>query len=157
MKLKQYLLVAVAAGAGLLVASFILGAAMPATSKYISNSSLLTGLAPGAVFPFVDTTPYGITAAHIAVTDSTTTCAAGASAPANVQILVGEAGVALTPVLNATTNTGITVTPGQCVFHVTVRPAAGGLPAKLTDIVVRNAGAAALTGIHTVTVSAEVR
>jgi hypothetical protein len=155
--MREYTLVAVAACAGLLAASLILGAAMPATSKLISNNALLLGLAPGAVFPFVDTTPNAISQAHIAVTDSTSTCAAGAAAPANVQVLVGEAGVALTPVLTASTNTGITVTAGQCVFHVTVRPGAGGLPARVTDIVVRNAGSAALTGIHTVTVSAEVR
>lgn len=91
------------------------------------------------------------------MTDATANCAAGAAPPANVQVLVGEAGVALSPVLNAATNTGISTVTGQCVFHVTVRPGAGGVPARVTDIVVRNAGGAALTGTNTVTVSAEVR
>ena len=162
-RLRDYVLVAVAVGAGLLAAFFILGAAaLPATSQYVSNSALLIGLAPGAVFPFIDSTPNTIAEAHIAITDATATCAAASAtpagtAPANVQVLVGEAGVALAPVLTAATNTGISTTPGQCVFHVTVRPGAGGVPARVTDIVVRNAGTAALTGVHTVTVSAEVR
>jgi hypothetical protein len=59
--------------------------------------------------------------------------------------------------MTAATNTGISTAPGQCVFHVTVRPNAGGVPATITDIVVRNAGASALSGVNTVTVSAEVR
>lgn len=135
----------------------VLGAAMPASSHFIVESSILAGLSPGAVFPFLDTTPHGISQAHIAVTDATTNCAANAAPPASVQVLVGEAGVALVPVITAATNTGISTVQGQCVFHVTVRPGAGGVPAKLTDIVVRNAGSAALTGVNTVTASAEIR
>ena len=123
--------------------------------QLISESSLLTGLSANALFPFIDTTPHHITKAHIAVTDATANCAAGAAPPANIQVLVGQAGVALTNVMTASTNTGIG-TPAQCVFHVTVRPRRGGVPSTVTDIVVRNAGAAPLTGINTVTASATV-
>lgn len=123
----------------------------------ISESAILAGLPAGAVFPFIDTTPNRIRRAHIAVTDSTTNCAAGAAAPDKVQVLVGEAGVALVPVLTAATNTGISTTPGQCVFHVTVRAGKAGIPARVTDIVVLNGGNIALTGANTVTASAEVR
>lgn len=117
----------------------------------------MAGLAPGAVFPFLDTTPRSIVSAHIAVTDATTNCSAGAAAPTTVQVLVGQAGVALVSVMTAATNTGISTTPGQCVFHVTVTPGAGGVPGTVTDIVVRNGGASPLTGIHTITASAEVK
>ncbi len=123
----------------------------------ISESSLLDGLAPGAVFPFIDTTPNKIQRAHIAVTDAAASCAGGDSPPTNVQVLVGEAGVALEPVMSAATNTGISTTPGQCVFHVTIKPGQGVVPATVTDIVVLNGGGAPLTGINTITVSAEVR
>jgi len=161
-RLRDYVLVAVAVGGGIGAVLFMLGAAapptpMPAASKFVVQGALLNGLAPGAVFPFIDTTPHVIAQAHIAITDATSNCAAGAAAPTNIQVLVGEAGVALAPVLNAATNTGITTAPGQCVFHVTVQPGAGGVGARITDIVVRNAGGAALTGVNTVTVSAEVR
>lgn len=122
----------------------------------ISESAMLAGLPAGAVFPFIDTTPSKIRRAHIAVTDSTANCAAGAAPPDNVQILVGQAGVELVGVLDATTNTGISTTPGQCVFHVTVKAGDGGVPAKVTDIVVLNAGGAALTAINTITASADV-
>lgn len=124
---------------------------------FISQSAILTGLPSGAVFPFIDVTPNGVQRAHIAVTDSTENCAGpGSGAPDNVQILVGEAGVALVPVLTEVTNTGISTTPGQCVFHVTVKAGAGAIPAKVTDIVVLNAGSSPLTGVNTITVSAEV-
>lgn len=155
--IRNFVLVTAALAAGGIAVLLIAGAAMPASSHFLAESAILTGLAPGAVFPFLDTTPHGIAQAHIAVTDATANCAAGAAPPANVQVLVGEAGVALSPILNAATNTGISTVTGQCVFHVTVRPGAGGVPARVTDIVVRNAGGAALTGINTVTVSAEVR
>jgi hypothetical protein len=56
-------------------------------SQFIAESSLLIGLAPGAVFPFIDTTPHGIAQAHIAITDATTNCSAGAAAPSNLQVL----------------------------------------------------------------------
>ena len=128
----------------------------PGHGQLISNNALLAGLAPGAVFPFIDTTPNSILRAHIAVTDATSNCAAGAAAPASVQVLVGQAGVALVSVMSTATNTGISTTPGQCVFHVTVSPGQGGVPAAVTDIVVHNAGAGALTGVHTVTATAEV-
>ncbi len=126
-------------------------------SQFIAVSSLLAGLAPGAVFPFIDTTPHGIAQAHIAITDSTTNCSAGAAAPSNVKVLVGQAGVSLVSVMGAATNTGISTTPGQCVFHVTINAGQGGVPNTVTDIVVLNGGASALTGINTVTASASVR
>jgi len=126
-------------------------------SAVVSDSALLIGLSPGAVFPFIDTTPNRIVRAHIAITDSTSDCKAGAAAPDNVQILVGQAGVALKPVMTAATNTGISTTPGQCVFHVTIRPGVAGVASKVTDIVVNNGGTKALTGVNTVTVTAKVR
>jgi len=124
--------------------------------QLISARSLLTSLGPGAAFPFIDTTPNGILRAHIAITDATTNCAAGAAAPSNVKVLVGEAGVALVSVMDAATNTGISTTPGQCVFHVTVAAGTGGVPDTVTDIVVVNGGSSPLTGINTVTASAMV-
>src|SRR5256884_7105759 len=36
-------------------------------SQFIAESSLLAGLAPGAAFPFIDTTPHKIAQAHIAI------------------------------------------------------------------------------------------
>src|SRR6266550_9397352 len=125
--------------------------------QLISASSLLTSLGPGAAFPFIDTTPNGILRAHVAITDATANCAAGAAAPSNVKVLVGEAGVLLVSVMGAATNTGISTTPGQCVFHVTINAGQGGVPSTVTDIVVLNGGASALTGINTVTASASVR
>jgi hypothetical protein len=127
------------------------------TPRLISQSALLDGLAGKAVFPFVDTTPLPILRAHIAITDATAVCAPGAAPPANMQVLVGQAGVALVPVMTAATNTGISTTPAQCVFHVTIRPGAAGVPAVVTDIVVLNQNDAALSGINTITVTAEVR
>jgi hypothetical protein len=125
-------------------------------TELVSESALLTGLASHALFPFLDTTPNTVRRGHVAVTDSTATCAPGAAAPANIQVLVGQAGVALTNVMTASTNTGIG-TATQCVFHVTVRPGQGGVPSTITDIVVRNAGGAPLSGSNTVTASANVR
>jgi hypothetical protein len=124
--------------------------------QLISESALLAGLASNSLFPFVDTTPNTIRRTHITITDSTAACSAGAAPPARIQVLVGEAGVALTNVMTAATNTGIG-TAAQCVFHITTRPGQGGVPGKVTDVVVRNAGGAPLTGIHTVTASATVR
>ena len=126
-------------------------------SHFIAESSLLAGLAPGAVFPFIDTTPHQIAQAHIAITDSTSDCHAGAAPPDNIKILVGQAGVALVSVMDKTTNTGISTTPSQCVFHVTINAGQAGVPGTVTDIVVLNGGSAALTGINTVTASATVR
>lgn len=125
-------------------------------TQIVEESALLTGLASTALFPFVDTTPNLVARGHIAITDSTTNCSAGAAPPANIQVLVGQAGVALTNVVTASTNTGIG-NAAQCVFHVTVRPGVGGVPATVTDFVVKNAGGAPLTGINTVTASANVR
>jgi hypothetical protein len=125
-------------------------------NELISESALLAGLASNSLFPFLDTTPNRIRRTHIAITDSTAACSAGAAPPNNIQVLVGEAGVALTNVMTAATNTGIG-TAAQCVFHVTARPGRGGVPNTVTDVVVRNAGAAPLTGINTVTASATVR
>jgi hypothetical protein len=125
-------------------------------SQLISESALLAGMASNSLFPFLDTTPNTIRRTHIAITDATAACSAGAAPPANIHVLVGQAGVALTNVMTAATNTGIG-TAAQCVFHVTARPREGGVPRTVTDVVVRNAGAAPLTGINTVTASATVR
>ena len=65
--------------------------------------------------------------------------------------------VALAPVMASRTNTGISTTPGQCVFHVTVRPGKRGVPDTVTDIVVLNKSASPLSGVNTVTASATVR
>ena len=126
-------------------------------NQFVVATSMLSGLAPGAVFPFIDTTPHTISQAHIAVTDATTNCAPGAAAPSNVKVLVGQAGVSLVSVMGAAKNTGISTTPGQCVFHVTIRAGQAGVPNAVTDIVVLNGGSSALTGINTVTASATVR
>jgi len=126
-------------------------------SQFVVASSMVSGLAPGAVFPFIDTTPQKISRAHIAITDATTNCSAGAAPPSNVKVLVGEAGVSLVSVMGASTNTGISTTPGQCVFHVTIQAGRGGVPITVTDIVVLNAGSSPLSGINTVTASATVR
>jgi hypothetical protein len=125
-------------------------------NQLISESALLAGLASNSLFPFLDTTPNTIRRTHIAITDATAACRAGAAPPANIQVLVGQAGVALTNVMTAATNTGIG-TAAQCVFHATARSGQGGVPGTVTDVVVRNAGAAPLTGINTVTASATVR
>ncbi len=58
--IRDFVLVAAAVTAGLITAFLVLGAAMPATSKYFVESAVLTGLGPGAVFPFIDTTPRAI-------------------------------------------------------------------------------------------------
>ena len=129
-------------------------------SQFIASSSLLAGLAPGAAFPFIDLTPHVISSAHIAITDATTNCSPGAAAPSNVKVLVGNAGAVppvLVSVMGGSTNLGISTTPGQCVFHATIRAGQGGVPDTVTDIVVLNGGASPLTGINTVTASAIVR
>jgi len=126
-------------------------------SQFVVASSMLSGLAPGAVFPFIDTTPQTISQAHIAITDATTNCSPGAAPPSNVKILVGQAGVSLVSVMGASTNTGISTTPGQCVFHVTIHAGQGGVPSTVTDIVVLNAGSSPLSVVNTVTASATVR
>lgn len=123
----------------------------------VVESAQLAGLPAKAVFPFVDSTPSRIERAHIAVTDATGSCKAGAAAPRSLQVLVGQAGGTLTPVLTAATNTGISTRPGQCVFHVTVTPGTDGVPAKITDIVVLNGGKRPLGQLNTITVSAEIR
>jgi hypothetical protein len=126
-------------------------------SQFVVASSMLSGLGTGAVFPFIDTTPQTISQAHIAITDATTSCSPGAAPPTNVKVLVGQAGVSLVPVMGASTNTGISTTPGQCVFHVTIHAGQGGVPSTVTDIVVLNAGSSPLSGVNTVTASATVR
>src|SRR5262245_14951075 len=152
-------LIAIALLTPLLFLSFPVreAAQIPPTTQLISQSALLSGLAPGAVFPFIDTTPNTISRAHVAITDATTTCSAGAAPPDNIQILVGEAGVALVNVMTSATNTGSSTVTGQCVFHVTFRPGVAGVPSTITDIVVHNNGSSALSGINTITASAEVR
>ena len=124
-------------------------------SRLIVESEILNGLGAGALYPFVDTTPNNITSAHIAITDATESCVAGASAPQNIHVLVGVAGGTLADVMDATTNTGIG-NSGQCVFHLTIVPGQNGVPAQVTDIVIQNAGESPLTGQNTITVSAEV-
>ncbi len=121
----------------------------------ISNNAILNGLASGALFPFIDVTPHSISSAHIAITDSTSDCTAGAAAPSNIEVLVGVAGGTLVNVMDSATNTGIGSTT-QCVFHVTITPGVGGVPTTVTDIVVVNTGGSALTGINTITASADV-
>ena len=129
---------------------------IPPGSRLISQASILAGLAPGALFPFVDSTPNHIVLAHIAITDATSACS-GAAAPSNIQVLVGVAGGDLVPVMTPATNTGIG-SSSQCVFHVTIRPGKGGVPSTVTDIVIQNTNTSnALTGVNTVTASAEVR
>ena len=131
-------------------------AQIPPTQQLISNNALLNGLAPGALFPFIDSTPRRISQAHIALTDATSNCAPGAAAPSNIVVLAGVAGGTLVNVATAATNTGIG-SPTQCVFHVTIRAGVGIVPSEVTDIVVVNSnGSAALTGRNTITVSALV-
>lgn len=131
-------------------------AQFPASTAVVAENAILTGLPPNALFPFIDSTPNGIKSAHIALTDATATCAHDAAPPQNVVVLVGEAGGTLTPVMTAATNTGIGSVM-QCVFHVTVTPGVGGVPRRATDIVVLNAGAAPLSALNTITVTAELR
>lgn len=131
-------------------------AQIPPSHQLISESALLAGLAPGALFPFIDSTPHRIGQAHIAITDATSSCAPGAAAPSNVVILAGVAGGTLVNVMTAATNTGIG-SPTQCVFHATIRPGVDLVPSQVTDIVVVNSNtSAALTGVNTVTVSAQL-
>jgi hypothetical protein len=128
--------------------------------EFVASSSLLAGLAPGAAFPFIDTTPHAISSAHIAITDATNSCSPGAAAPSNVKVLVGNAGAVppvLVSVMGTSTNLGISTTLGQCVFHVTIIAGQGGIPSTVTDIVVLNGGSSPLTGINTITASARVR
>src|SRR5205823_10477283 len=121
----------------------------PPTPPLISESSPPARIAPGAPFPFIDTTPNHVKRAHIAITDATSSCAGGAAAPSNIQVLVGVAGGTLSNVMTAATNTGIG-SATQCVFHVTVL---GSSTFPITDIVVVNGNAAAaLTGVNTITV-----
>ncbi len=131
-------------------------AQLPGSTKLVAENAILAGLPAGALFPFIDVTPNGMPRVHIALTDATSNCAPGAAPPTNLQVLVGEAGVALEPVMTASTNTGIG-SNSQCVFHVTVRAGHDGIPKDVTDVVVLNAGAAALTALNTITVTAEVR
>ena len=144
--------------AAVAVASPITRAAeTPANPQLIAESSILTGLAPKALFPFIDSTPRHIAKTHIAITDATSSCQAGEASPSNIQILVGVAGGTLVNVMTASTNTGIG-NATQCVFHVTITPGRGGVPSAVTDIVVVNANPSTpLTGVNTVTVSATVR
>ena len=68
----------------------------------------------------------------------------------------GRPRLSLADMMTAATNTGIG-TATQCVFHVTVTPGSGGVPETVTDIVVvNNNSSAALTGVNTITASAEV-
>ena len=130
---------------------------IPANRQLIAESSILAGLAPNGLFPFIDSTPHHLAKAHIAITDATSSCEARAASPTNIQILVGVAGGALVNVMTSATNTGIG-SAAQCVFHVTIIPGRGGVPAEVTDIVVVNANPnTPLTGVNTITVSATAR
>jgi len=122
--------------------------------QLISESEILSGLAADAIYPFIDSTPNKIKRVHIAITDATLDCSAGAEPPMSIQVLVGQAGGILESVMDATTNTGIG-SVDRCVFHVTVKPS--NIGTQITDIVVVNGGTEPLTGINTVTVTAEVR
>jgi len=151
--------VVIAVVSSALVVAFVAAPASRAqgpNAQLVSESALLTGLGGGALYPFIDSTPNRISQAHIAITDDTMNCAPGAAPPMNVQILVGQAGVALVPVMTAATNTGISNTPGQCVFHVTVNAGVRGIPDVVTDIVVVNTSAQPLGNANTITASAEV-
>jgi hypothetical protein len=156
MKLYRKPVFALLFSAVVLVASLGHAAPAPANPKYIAESSILAGLAPGALFPFIDSTPHRIVKTHIAITDATSSCD-GESVPSNIQVLAGVAGGTLVNVMTAATNTGIG-SATQCVFHVTITPGSGGVPATVTDIVVVNSNPnAPLTGVNTITVSATVR
>jgi len=120
----------------------------------ISESTILSGLAAGALFPYIDTTPNQIGGAHLAITDATAACdGVITNTPTNIVILAGVAGGVLSPVTLANTSIG---SAAQCVFHADIVPGAGGLPGTITDIVVVNGGGGALTGSNTITVSARV-
>src|SRR6266436_6274041 len=93
---KNYLL----AGAGLAILALVMlaptrnAAQIPPTAQLISEGSILAGLAPGALFPFVDATPHKIVKAHVAITDATSACGGPSpAAPANIQVLAGVGGV----------------------------------------------------------------
>ncbi len=131
-------------------------AQLPASTKLVAENAILAGLPAGALFPFIDVTPNHIPSVHIALTDATSNCTAGAAPPTNLRVLVGEAGVELVQVMSASTNTGIG-TNSQCVFHVTVTAGVDGIPKEVTDVVAVNAGAAPLTAFNTITVTAAVR
>jgi len=123
----------------------------------IAESTLLDGLGAGSLFPYIDTTPNEIVRAHVAITDVTEDCGGDTpTEPDSIVILAGEAGVELVEV--TLTNTGIPAEDSdiECVFHATIIPGEDGIPSTVTDIVVVNGGASALTGINTITVSAEV-
>ena len=130
------------------------------SKNMVVESAILAGLPAGALYPFIDSTPSQISATHIALTDETDNCSPGAAPPRNMVVLVGVAGGTLVPVMTPATNTGIG-SPTQCVFHVTIRPGPrgfpGGMPTRITDVVVVNGGDAPLTAWNTVTVSAEIQ
>ena len=126
--------------------------------RLVVQSALLTGLAAGDLFPFIDSTPHHILSAHITITDATAACAPG-NVPTSVQVLVGVAGGTLNNVMVGATNTGIGGA-GQCVFHVNIVPGTTvngvAIPNPTTDIVVVNAGGGPLTAGNTIEVSADV-
>src|SRR2546428_12937792 len=114
-------------------------------SQFVVASSMLSGLAPGAVFPFIDTTPQTISQAHIAITDATTNCSPGAAPPSNVKVLVGQAGVSLVSVMEASTSTGISTTPGRGAFHVTIPARRGGVPRAVATMAALSPGSSPLS------------
>lgn len=131
--------------------------------RAIGSSYSLAGLEPNQWWPLYDTTNFGeITKIRIALTDSTATCAAPptGTAPTNVQIRVGQAGVGVdiwsyVNVATAATNTGVG-SADQCVFRMTIKPGQNGLPSTLTDIVAANVGGATLDGTQNVSVLLKV-
>ena len=95
---------------------------LSASERVLTENAILAGLAPGAVYPFIDSTPYSMDLGHVAITDDTSNCLAGAAPPANLRVLIGAAGGTLVNVITASANTGISTTGGQCVFHATSPP-----------------------------------
>jgi hypothetical protein len=87
-------------------------------TQLVSESSLLAGLAPAAVFPFIDSTPNHIGRAHIAITDAFASpgCTAGVAPPEHIKGLVGQAGVALTNVMSQATKPEYTSGTGNAYF-----------------------------------------
>jgi len=76
-------------------------------SQFIVASSMLSDLAPGAVYPFIDTTPRTIFPSAYRHYDATTNCSPGAASPSNVNVLAGKLGCLVVSVMGASTNTGI--------------------------------------------------
>jgi hypothetical protein len=129
---------------------------MSATPQLIAESAILAGLALGALYPFIDSTPHNIAKAHIAITDATSSCNE-TSAPSSIQVLVGVARG------NAGQRHDGFNQHRHWISHSVRLPrhdhtGERRVPATVTDIVVVNANPnAPLTGVNTITASAAVR